>query len=436
MKPNRRSSSVKAAGIVLRAALAVLTAAGSIACEYFDPMDPLSREPRKPDSTVTWERVIKPSLGSAGNGDDVGMCIQQTVDGGYIIAGSMEPDVDQNSDVWLVKTDSFGNMVWDETYGDGEVDKGCYVEQTADRGYIVAGFKGIDRGGGSSDNDLWLIKVKPDDQGEGDIEWQYPFGKNGTDEMGACVRCTDDGGYIITGDKVNETTGYVELWLLKTDGAGTLEWEQPFAGSPSAYGECVSQTMPDLGYVAAGVSWSNSSENAYLIKADPDGNIDAAWDPNPKEFGTPGEQDGACYVQQTSDGGYILAGETGSYGASAIDALLVKLDASGNLDTQWEENPKSLRRPLEPGAHERANCVQQTSDGGYVFTGTAHFRDQDVWLVKTDAAGNLQWDRCFGEGGYEEAESVRETTDGGYILAGRSNSETGGFNLYLVYYKP
>lgn len=436
MKPNRGSGSAKAAEIVLRAVLAALTAAGSISCEYFDPMDPLSREPREQDSAITWERVIKPSLGSAGNGDDLGMCAQQTADGGFIIAGSMEPDVDKNSDVWLVKTDSFGNVLWDETYGGGEVDRGYYVEQTADRGYIVVGFKGFDRGGGSSDIDLWLIKVKPDDQGEGDIEWQCLFGEIGTNEMGVCVRCSDDGGYIITGEKVSQTTGYVELWLLKTDGAGSLEWEKSFAGSASAYGECVSQTMPDLGYVAVGVLWSDSSDNAYLIKTDPDGNIDAAWDPNPKEFGTPDESDGAFYVQQTSDGGYILAGETASFGAASFDALLVKLDASGNLDAQWEENPKSLRRPLEPEYDERAKCVQQTSDGGYVFTGTAHLRDQDAWLVKTDAAGNLQWDRCFGQGGYEEAESVRETTDGGYILAGRSNSETGGFNLYLVYYKP
>ena len=141
-------------------------------------------------------------------------------------------------------------------------------------------------------------------------------------------------------------------------------------------------------------------------------------------------------VQQTSDGGFILSGETQSFGAVGTDALLVKLDASGVLDSQWPENPLGVDVPLDIGFDERANCVQQTSDGGYIIAGEAHFRDYDAWLVKLDALGHMEWEEYFGGQGLDEAAFVRETEDGGYIMTGRTNSFPGSYNLYLVYYKP
>lgn len=441
MKPNRCLGANGVAAIALVVALASLTAAALTSCEYFDPFNPLSRGPGGSGSSITWTRVIRPSpsLAGAGNGDDVGMCIQQTEDHGFIIAGYMQRQVGGNFDVWLVKTDSLGNMEWDAIYGEGGNDIGYYVEQTSDGGYILVGSKEIDRGGGLWDADLWLIKIKPDDQEQGAVDWQRLYGESGTEEIGCCVRCTEDGGYIITGQKENTTTDYFNLWLVKTHEDGSHDWNRTFGGSSSAYGACVSQTIHDsgyvTGYVVAGVLWSDSSENAYLVKTDPAGDLDGAWNPNPKDFGAFDEPDYAYYVQQTYDGGYILAGETRSFGAAGMDALVIKLDASGNLDNQWETNPKTLHS-ADLGGHDRANCVQQTYDGGYILAGMTHYNDQDAWLIKTDAYGNMLWDEFFGDVGYEEAESVRETVDGGYILAGRTNSDPGGFNLYLVYYKP
>ena len=178
------------------------------------------------------------------------------------------------------------------------------------------------------------------------------------------------------------------------------------------------------------------AEDAYLVKTNALGVLDSTWIPNPRAFGESDVPDSAHYVQQTSDGGFILAGEIRSFGAAGTDALVIKLDASGELDDQWAENPESLDVPLDGGYHERANCVQQTSDGGYILTGTAHYRDQDAWLVKLDAFGNMQWEEYFGDQGHDEMMSVRETEDGGYIMAGMTNSFSGGLNLYLVYYRP
>jgi hypothetical protein len=441
MKPKHCLNANTVAGIALIVALAVLTAGSLISCEYFDPLDPLSRRPGDSGSANTWSKVILPTSGGTGNGDEGGTCIQQTEDQGFIIAGYVEPKVGVHYDAWLVKTDSFGNVEWDKTYGEIGNERFFYVEQTADGGYIAVGYKEIDRGGGTWDADLWLLKVKPDDQGEGEMDWERLYGEAGTDEAGNCVRCAEDGGYIITGEKMDSGLGFECLWLLKTDAEGNLDpdWTtnpKAFSGTGAIVGECVSQTEPDGGYVVAGVTSAHPAEDAYIIKTDDTGLLDTSWASNPHTFGATEEPDFAYCVQQTSDGGYILSGETRSFGAAGMDALIIKLDASGNLDSQWATNPQALHIAFDTAGNDRANCVQQTSDGGYIFAGMTHYEDQDAWLVKLDASGDMQWDECFGGAGHDEAKSVRQTADGGYILAGITNSYPGGFNLYLVYYKP
>ena len=446
MMSNRRLDLSSVAGIARIVAAAVLSAAVLISCEYFDPLDPLSRGPRDPDPTVTWELVIQASYG-----DDAGRCVQQTDDGGFIIVGYKERQPESSSptdtNVWLVKTDSLGNVEWDAVYGGAAADRGNYVEQTDDGGYIVVGYREFDRGGGAWDADLWLFKVKPDDLGQGQIEWEQVYGDSGTDEEGACVRGTEDGGFIITGTKMDSGLGHECLWLLKTDSAGNLDpgWTtnpQSFSGTLTTCGESVVETLSGAGavtgYLAVGRSWMVASDDAYLVKTDASGVLDAnpTWDPNPRTYGDSDQPDNMHSVQQTTDGGFILAGQTNSFSSADTDALLVKLDASGQLDSQWPENPLGLDIPLDTGFYEGANCVQQTSDGGYIIAGEAHFRDYDAWLVKLDALGHMEWEEYFGGQGLDEAAFVRETEDGGYIMTGRTNSFPGSYNLYLVYYKP
>ena len=441
MMPNRRLGMKRVAELALIVAVAGFATAVLISCEYFDPLDPLSRGPRDSESTNMWTKFIISSIEGTGNGDDAATCIQQTKDQGFIITGYMQSKVGTDYNVWLVKTDSHGNEEWDMTYGGGGNDRAFYVEQTSDEGYIVVGYKEFDRGGGAWDADLWLFKVKPDAQGPGVMDWERLYGESGIDEEGYCVRCTDDGGYIITGSKVDSGAGFDCLWLIKTDAAGNLDpaWNSnpnTFWGTATTYGACVSQTEPDNGYIAAGASYLDTSHDAYLIKTDGAGSLSPMWATNPLAFGAADEPDYAYYVQQTFDGGYILAGETRSFGAAGMDALVIKLDAYGNLDSQWETNPKTFHSPNDSGGHDRANCIQQASDGGYVLAGMTHGNDQDAWLVKMDASGNMLWEKYFGGDGHDEASSVRETVDGGYILAGMTNSYPGGFNMYLAYYKP
>lgn len=149
-----------------------------------------------------------------------------------------------------------------------------------------------------------------------------------------------------------------------------VEWTESYGGSSWEGAYAVQQTK-DGGYIVAGRTMSDGrSSEVCLIKLDPKGSLDPAWSPNPKTFGRssgPSSWDAAYAVQQTTDGGYILAGYTRSYVAGGgADVYLIKLDPKGNLDPAWSQNPKSIG---SPGGDEKGYAVQQTKDGGYIVAG-------------------------------------------------------------------
>ena len=280
-----------------------------------------------------------------GTNRDYGYSAQQTSDGGYVIIGStysfaVFPGYE---DVWLIKTDSDGNELWNKTFGDVGEDMGYSGQQTSDGGYIIVG-PTRPYGSGAS-YDVWLIKTDSD----GNESWNKTFDSTNSDYPFS-VQQTSDGGYIITGHTYIAGVGLSDVMLIKTDSDGNESWNKTFDGIGEDSGFSVQQTS-DGGYIIAGIS---GSIYTWLIKTDSNGN--ELW---AKTFGGKG----AGRAQQTSDGGYILvAGD-----------LLIKTDSNGN--ELWA---KALGGVLR--------SIQQTPDGGYVIAGN---NGNDVLLIKTDLTGGI-----------------------------------------------
>jgi hypothetical protein len=312
--------------------------------------------------------------------------VQQTTDGGYIITG--QKYIYYSQYVWLIKTDSYGNILWNRTLGGGDWAEGNCVQQTTDGGYIIAAHRYIDL---HEEGGALLIKTNSN----GSIEWERTFGGWSIDEA-RYVQQTNDGGYIIIARTDNYPSSSV-VWLIKTDSNGNKEWEKIFDRSGNDEGFCVQQTT-DGGYIIVGTT-DSFDRNVWLIKTDSNGNKE--WN---KVFGGTFVDEGFC-VQQTTDGGYIITGYTTIPSIfEYTDVLLIKTDSSGNKE--WE---KTFGERYDD---EEGYSVQQTTDGGYIITGENNY---DVWLIKTDSSGNKEWDNTFrGIRGF----CVQQTTDGGYIITG------------------
>ena len=261
-------------------------------------------------------------------------------------------------------------------------------------------------------DDLWLIKTNS----AGYRAWDTSFGWEGAD-WGNSVQQTAEGGYIITG-YTQDDLGGKDVWLIKTDSAGNRVWDRTFGGSGQDEGNSVQQTA-DGGYIIAGYTLDNfGGDDLWLIKTDPDG--DLVWE---RTFGGKGHEQGDS-VWQTDDGGYVITGRTlDNFGGD--DLWLIKTDPAGDL--VWE-------RTFGGEGADWGHSVQQTADEGYIITGYTldDFGGKDLYLIKTDSFGYSEWERAFGGAGQEEGHSVQQTVDGGYIITGYTLDDFGGDDLWLI----
>ncbi|HTW92442.1 MAG TPA: hypothetical protein VMH22_12135 [bacterium] len=344
---------------------------------------------------------------------NIGEAVRQTSDGGYIATGWTTSSGGHDTAVYLIKTKDTGDTLWTRTYGGSGGDFGYSVQQTSDGGFIVAGYT---NSFGADSNDVYLIKTNA----SGDTLWTRTYGGTGDDE-GYSVQQTSDRGYIIAGYTWAAGLREYDFYLVKTDSFGDTLWTRTYGGNGDDYGYSVQQTS-DGGYIVAGStsSFGAGEDDAYLVKTNASG--DTVWT---RTYG--GSSVEYVYsVQQTSDGGYVVAGSTNSYGAGRDDVYLVKTRASG--DTAWT-------RTYGGSSSDGGYCVQQTSDRGYIVTGyTSSFGAgvEDVYLVKTDSLGDTLWTRTWGTTGDDWSTSVRQTSDGGYIVAGTTSSETDWCDVWLI----
>ncbi len=249
---------------------------------------------------------------------DVAHAMIQTMDGGFVLAGrtqSFEVDEDNISDAWLVKTDTDGNMEWSQTYGSSEEDTASTVIQTADGGFALAGdIEYFSR----DSSDVWLVKT----DAQGEVEWQQTYGASDYDKISTVIQTTD-GGFALAGRTKSYGVGHYDAWLVKTDAQGEVEWQQTYGGSDYDCANAVIATG-DGGFALAGFTYSYGAGryDAWLVKTDAQGEVE--WQ---QTYGG-SEGDWASAVIEGADGGFVLGGSTESFGAGEADAWLVKIESA------------------------------------------------------------------------------------------------------------
>jgi hypothetical protein len=308
-----------------------------------------------------------------GSGVDGFVNVRQTSDGGYLIAGNTSSFGAGNTDMWLVKTDANGDSLWTQTYG-GNGDDVCRAMQVTSSGDIV--LAGGTHSFGAGGDDFWLVNT----DANGDSLRSRTFGGVG-DERAFSVQQAADGGYALAGFTTSFGAGGDDMWLVKTDANADSLWSRTFGygGSGGQTDECYAmQQTSDGGYVLGGMTGpfaAHPYREFWVVKTDANG--DSVWS---HTYG--GSRDDRCRAMQVTSGGdIVLAGWTGSFGAGINDMWLVKTNANG--DSLWS-------RTFGGADNDGAESVEQTSDGGYVVAGvTISFGagNEDMWLVKTGPDG-------------------------------------------------
>ncbi len=356
---------------------------------------------------------------------DEARSVIQTSDGGYAIAGSTQSFGHGGWDMWLVKTNSIGQIQWNQTYGTPNDDNAYQVIQLNDGGYAIVGSTWNQT---RSALDLYMVRT----DSTGNLIWALdyiPSSSGGSSDWGVAfsVIQTSDGNFMLCGsirDHPLHPTYDYDAWVIKVSSTGQVLWDKPYFSSLDDGSSKIILTN-DGGYAFVGATQSNFGQGGkmWLVKIDANGN--QQW---VSTFGgTGGKTDNAMSLVQTQDGGYAIAGYTYSFGAVGADFCLIKTNSLGNLT--WVKTYGGT-------GDDEAYSLVQTSDGGYALAGYTNSYGAggyDVWLIKTDSFGNIQWNTTYGGTGNDYAYSLIITNDGGFAIAGGTNSfGAGNEDFFLV----
>ena len=370
----------------------------------------------QPAPSIEWQRCL------GGSGDDEAKCMIQTSDGGYAVVGynsSKDGDVKGSlgkKDAWIVKLSPSNSILRQDCYGGGGDEQFNSIIRTSDGGYAIAGTISsndgdADVGGkhGTLHSDAWVVKLNA----SWIVEWQKCYGGS-NDDIANAICQTSDGGYLIAGSTTSidgDVSGKhlgtfnTDVWVVKADPAGTIEWQKCLGGKGDEFGNSILQTS-DGGCIVAGKTNSLGGDVAGLHF---DTTLGANYDPD--------------------HDGDIEANE----GEGGFDAWVVKLDSSHNIE--WQRCYGGIRM-------DAAYSIIHSPNGGYVFAGSTESDDGDVsgnhsippsltvrdgWVVEIDSSGTIVWQSCLGGRGNDEIFSLIHTSDGGYAVGGWSNSDDESF---------
>lgn len=390
--------------------------------------------------SIEWQKCFGGTVGESFSN------IKQTSDGGYIAVGSTSSkngDLTINkgeNDVWILKLDANFATQWSKSYGGSKQDYADCVQQTADGGYILTGYSESNNGdstlnhGSYNSGDFWTIKI----DANGIIEWQKSLGGSLSERSYSIIQ-TNDGGYVATGysssndGDVSGLHGYgstneSDVCIIKLDALGNIVWQKLLGGTGRENSFSIKQTT-DGGLILCGTSESNDGDvstnkgasDAWIVKLSSLGIIE--WE---KTFGG-SNRDSVKSISQTNDGEFIVIGSTSSTDGDVIgnysnglasNVWVLKLNTSG--DIQWQK--------IFGGTEEEEGIdIQQTSEGGFILTAESYSSDKDLtenkgasdsWIVKLNQNGELEWQKSIGGSSYDRIESIQQNTDGNYIMAG------------------
>ncbi len=409
--------------------------------------------------TVEWQRVY-------GNteSDSFG-ALQQTSDGGYIVGGTSYSPANGNKtcqgfgnvDYWVVRLDADGNLLWDRCFGGHGQDTLSSLQETVDRGWMVAGYSSSSNSGnkttthfgGTGSSDFWIIRL---DASGGKI-WEQNYGLVSDELFTRVMKCTD-GGWFISGSSGGPSSGnlsadgfgYRDYWTIKLDADGRKLWDKAYGGSGTDMAWCAA-SCADGGIILGGASDSQPSGNKtspnfgstnryeespdfWVVRLDSAGN--KLWD---RSYG--GIYDDTLYaLAEMPDGGFILAGRSlsppggnktaPSYGNA--DFWIVRIDADGNK--LWDQ---SFGGPED----DFPAALAVTTDGGVIIGGrsfsgisgtktSTNYGACDFWVIRLDADGRKLWEQTYGGSRTDGIEGLQQTSDGGFILGGFSFSPADG----------
>ncbi|HVU85235.1 MAG TPA: immunoglobulin domain-containing protein, partial [Puia sp.] len=390
-----------------------------------------------------WQKCL------GGNNGDYSYSIEPTPDGGFIIAGNTEGQDNGDvvgyhgnpmvGDIWIVKTDNAGNIQWQKCLGGAYFETGAFIHPTPDGGYIFAGTSSsVDCNitGNLGGSDYWVVKMNS----TGEVLWQKHYGGS-KNEYAWSFAPAPDGGYFVSGETesadgdITLNHGIRDYWVIRIDGAGNLLWQKSLGGSGDDEAFSV-QATADGGCITAGFTESNDGDvtgnhgkrDYWVVKLNNTGGIQ--WQ---KALGG-SESEFAWSVQLTDDGGYIVAGSAASNnddvsgnhqssGGAFLDFWVVKLNSAGSL--LWQ-------KCYGGNGNEIAYAIQPSHDGGFLVCGSAESADgdlhcnagiTDMWVIKINSTGILQWEKNIGGNYYEEAHDIKELPDGTLIVTGNTCSE-------------
>jgi hypothetical protein len=332
-----------------------------------------------------------------------GMDVVSMPDGGYLIAGYTTNSTANDADIMVIKTDAFGSKIWSKTYGGAKPDFPYHMLPTNDGNYFIIGYS---QSYGGGDVDILLLKI----DASGNQKWLKTYGGTGNDQ-GRDIIATADGNYMIVGSSNSYGLTNQNANLIKIDTAGVVKWNKTYGGNSDDFGNSVKQCN-DGGFIMLGQTFSYGVGNgdAYLIKTAANG--DTLWT---KTFGGLLSDEGV-YVTANNDNTFTFVIRDSSNVGKDIDIRIVKTDVSGNLT--WSKTYGGYKK-------DTPKMIQPTSDGGYVVAGHSRsfgWINPDMWILKLNNTGDTTWTKHYGGNNHEHCYVVREQIDGSYIAVGKTES--------------